>query len=81
VKLVRFAVLLMAMSGAALLPLQAEGQQEVDPDHFDHSAVQSVHKAKPSVQHRAVANHHAANHVHLASHHHANKGTHAARNS
>ncbi|MGA7463503.1 MAG: hypothetical protein WBW69_24925 [Candidatus Korobacteraceae bacterium] len=84
-KVLRFAVLMMTMSGAALLPMQAYGQQEVDPDHFDRPAAQSVQKAKPSGQHHAAnhvaANHHAANHVNLASHHHASKGSHSARNS
>lgn len=84
-RLLRFAVLIMAMSGAALLPIHAYGQQEVDPDHFDHPAVQSVQKAKPSMHHRAAkhaaANHVAANHVKLASHHHGGKGSHSSRNS
>ena len=84
-KVLRFAVFMMAMSGAALLPMQAYGQQEVDPDHFDHPAAQSVQKAKPSGQHHAVnqgaANHHSANHVKMASRHHVSKGSHSVRNS
>ncbi len=79
-RLLRFAVFLMAMSGAALFPIQAYSQQEVDPDHFDHPATQSVQKAKPSAHHQA-ASHVAANHVKLASRHHAGKGSHSARNS
>lgn len=74
-KLLRFATLIMVMSGAALFPIQAYSQQEVDPDHFDHPATQVAPKAKPSVHH------HAANHVKVASRHHASKGSHSVRNS
>jgi len=74
-KLLRFAVLMMVMSGAALFPIQAYSQQEVDPDHFDHPATQAAQKAKPSVHH------HAASQVKLASHHHVSKGSHSSRNS
>jgi hypothetical protein len=73
-KLLRFAVLMMATSGAALFPIQAYSQQEVDPDHFDHPTTQVAPKAKPSV-------HHHANHVKMASHHHAGKASHSVRNS
>lgn len=74
-KVLRLVVFMMVMSGAALLPMQAYGQQEVDPDHFDHPAAQPVQKAKPSVHH------HTANHVKTATHHHSGKGFHAVRNS
>jgi hypothetical protein len=74
-KVLRLAALMIAMSGAALFPIQAYGQQEVDPDHFDHPAAQAAQKAKPSVHH------HAAGHVKLASHHHAGRGSHSSRNS
>lgn len=74
-KVLRFAALMIAMSGAALFPIQAHSQQEVDPDHFDHPATQAAQKAKPAVHH------HAANHVKVASRHHASKGSHSARNS
>ena len=74
-KALRFAVFMMAMSGAALLPIQAYGQQEVDPDHFDRPAAQSMQKAKPALHH------HSANHVKVASHHHSGKGSHLVRNS
>jgi hypothetical protein len=68
---------MMAMSGAAVFPIQAYGQQEVDPDHFDQPAAQAVHKAKTGVHHQASAVHH----VKLAARHHAVKGSHAASNS
>ena len=75
-KQLRFAIFMMVMSGAALLPMRAYGQQEVDPDHFDHpAAAGSVQKAKPAVHH------HAASNAKMASHHHSSKGSHSARNS
>lgn len=84
-KVLRLAVVMMALGGAALFPIHAYGQQEVDPDHFDHSAAQSVQKAKPSGQHHAAnqgaANHHSANHVKIASRHHVSKGSRSVRNS
>lgn len=74
-KALRFAVFMMAMSGAALLPIRAYGQQEVDPDHFDHPAAHSMQNAKPAVHH------HSSNHVKVASRHHSGKGSHSVRNS
>jgi hypothetical protein len=79
-KVLRLAVVMMALSGAALFPIHACGQQEVYPDHFDQPAVQSSQKAKPSVHYKAT-NHAKANHTKLASRHHAVKASHAPANS
>jgi hypothetical protein len=74
-KALRSAVSMMALSGAALFPIQAYSQQEVDPDHFDHPAAQSVQKGKPSVHS------HSANHVKMATRHHVSRGSHSVHNS
>jgi hypothetical protein len=79
-KLLRSAIIMMAMSGLAVFPIQAYGQQEVDPDHFDQPAAQAVHKAKPGVHHQAT-NHAAVHHVKLATRHHAVKKSQAPSNS
>ncbi len=72
-KSLRFLALLVAV-GAACVPARVYGQQEVDPDHFDQSTVQSSKShmaAKTSPvhhhsQHARIANRHAGS----KSHHH-----------
>jgi hypothetical protein len=53
-KLVRILVLLVATSVLSVVVLQARGQQEVDPDHFDQlgSARASGSQAKTPASHK-----------------------------
>ena len=55
-------VLALAVGVFPVFLMQAQGQQEIDPDHFDQptAAKANVHTSKARTNHRAIA---AAHHV------------------
>jgi len=66
-KAVRNLALLLAVAAVSLSGKLAYSQQEIDPDHFDHPAVQAQ-KAAP-VQHKKPAHATVASKRHSGKHH------------
>ena len=71
-KSLRFLALLIAFGAVSVFPARVYGQQEVDPDHFDQSTVQS------SKSHATAKAHHRAQsaHARIASRHAGGKAHH-----
>jgi hypothetical protein len=71
-KSLRVLALLLAFGAVSAFPAPVYGQQEVDPDHFDQSAVQgsrshTAAKAPPArhhLQHARLASRHAGSKAH-----------------
>jgi len=79
-KSLRVIALMLALGALPIFSMQAFGQQEVSPDHFDQEpAAQAAAKSAKAQNHHqsahAQAQHHnanlASNHSHKAKHHHA----------
>ena len=78
-KSLRILALMLAVGASSIFSMQANAQQDVDPDHFEQqSAAQAnVHSSKAQNHHKAMAAHnqHRGN-LKLASKHSGSKGTH-----
>ena len=81
-KLFRLLTLTLAIGVFPAFLMQAQGQQEVDPDHYDQpAAVQAnAHSSKAQSDHKiANAHHQGQNHTRLASKHAGRTNHHRAR--
>jgi hypothetical protein len=69
VKLLRFLVLSIAVSTLPAFLVQAYGQQEVDPDHFDQATAKASTSSKAPANHEVASARHQHSHAKLASKH------------
>jgi hypothetical protein len=74
-KSLRILVLMFAVGAFSPFLMQANAQQEVDPDHFDQPAAAQAAKAQTN-HHATAANHQAPKHVKTASKHTGRKSNH-----
>jgi hypothetical protein len=72
-KSLRFLALLVAVGAVCVFPARVYGQQEVDPDHFDQSTVQS---SKPHTAAKTSPVHHHSQRARLANRHAGSKSHH-----
>ncbi len=72
-KSLRFLALLIAFDAVSVFPARVYGQQEVAPDHFDQSTVQSSKSNRAS---KASSVHRHSQHARIASRHAGSKAHH-----
>jgi hypothetical protein len=80
-KSLRFLALMLVVSTFPAFLVQAYGQQEVDPDHFDQTAAKPTASNKVPASHNAAYSHHQGSHVRLASKHSSRAHHHQSRTS
>jgi hypothetical protein len=68
-KSLRLLVLMMAVGAVPAFLVQAHGQQEVDPDHFDQAVVKAAPGPKVQANHKTAPSGHEGSHARLASRH------------
>lgn len=75
-KSLRFLVLMVVVSVVPGFLLQAYGQQEVDPDHFDQAVTKVTPTQKAHASHNAASSHHHGSRTRLASRHSGSRSHH-----